>query len=330
MAARLKGEPSCGAKRLTGAASRDRPVTCSSSVASVHSYALGSLLRGQGGGRRPPPVVSAGLAGGAGRPAGRATSFGTTLHCRPGMDGGRGQDHAPAINGGLDPDHHRPQRADRPGHGCGCGDRPLMLNTERHKRDVIVIGASAGGVPTLIDLFSHLGMLRKARVAVVLHRSPVFEGRLPEVLGRRSALSVMEPHDGAAWEPRSHLRGAPGSAPRRGGLRRAALQPRAQAAPHAAGRRPALRLRRPGIRSEGGGRDPHRHGDDGVRGLIAISVAGGVTLVQSPSEAPHPSMPRNALARDHVAAAIPMSEMPAALASLVDGRPIELRAPATA
>lgn len=98
-----------------------------------------------------------------------------------------------------------------------------MLNTERHKRDVIVIGASAGGVPTLIDLFSHLGMLRKARVAVVLHRSPVFEGRLPEVLGRRSALSVMEPHDGVAWEPRSHLRGAPGSAPGRGGLRRAAL-----------------------------------------------------------------------------------------------------------
>lgn len=71
-------------------------------------------------------------------------------------------------------------------------------------------------------------------------------------------------------------------------------------------------------------------GDDGVTGLIAISIAGGVTLVQSPSEAPHPSMPRNALARDHVAAAIPMSEMPAALASLVDGRPIELRAPATA
>jgi two-component system chemotaxis response regulator CheB len=71
-------------------------------------------------------------------------------------------------------------------------------------------------------------------------------------------------------------------------------------------------------------------GDDGGSGLIAISLAGGVTLVQRPSEAPHPSMPRNAIARDHVAAALPMSDMPAALARLVEGRPLELQAPATA
>jgi chemotaxis response regulator CheB len=65
---------------------------------------------------------------------------------------------------------------------------------------VIVIGASAGGVPTLIELFSNLRGLRQSQVAVVLHRSPVFEGRLAHVLGRRSALPVAEPEDGAVWE----------------------------------------------------------------------------------------------------------------------------------
>jgi two-component system chemotaxis response regulator CheB len=67
------------------------------------------------------------------------------------------------------------------------------------------------------------------------------------------------------------------------------------------------------------------------RDIIVIGAsAGGVTLVQSPAEAPHPSMPRNAIARDHVGAAMPVSEMPAVFGALADGRPIELRAPVTA
>ena len=38
-----------------------------------------------------------------------------------------------------------------------------MINAERAKRDVIVIGASAGGVQPLKDLL---------QLAIVLHRSP--------------------------------------------------------------------------------------------------------------------------------------------------------------
>jgi two-component system, chemotaxis family, protein-glutamate methylesterase/glutaminase len=205
-----------------------------------------------------------------------------------------------------------------------------MLNREHSKRDVIVFGASAGGVPTLIDLFSRLDMLRNARVAVVLHRSPVFEGRLPDVLGRRSALPVVEPEDGAVWEPGviyvaprdQHMvaEGASELRLNRGPKQhhtRPAVDPLFVSVAHAFGPR-AVGVILTGM------------GDDGVSGLIAISVAGGVTLVQSPAEAPHPSMPRNAIARDHVGAAIPMSEMPVALGCLVDGRPLELRAPATA
>jgi chemotaxis response regulator CheB len=71
-------------------------------------------------------------------------------------------------------------------------------------------------------------------------------------------------------------------------------------------------------------------GDDGVSGLIAISVVGGITLAQSPEEAPHPSMPRNAIARDHVDAVLPVTEMPGVLAALVEGRPVSLGAPTPA
>jgi two-component system, chemotaxis family, protein-glutamate methylesterase/glutaminase len=205
-----------------------------------------------------------------------------------------------------------------------------VLNTEQRKRDVIVIGASAGGIPTLIELFSNLGAVRESQFAVVLHRSPVFEGRLPDVLGRRSALPVVEPEDGAAWE-----RGRIYVAPRDqhmlvdtgGNLRlnrgpkqhhtRPAVDPLFVSVARACGPR-AVGVILTGM------------GDDGVSGLIAISVVGGVTIVQSPEEAPHPSMPRNAIVRDHVEAVISVSEMPALLAALAEGRPTGVTAPTPA
>jgi len=202
-----------------------------------------------------------------------------------------------------------------------------VLNDERRKRDVIVIGASAGGVSTLIELFANLGGLGQSQVAVVLHRSPVFEGRLADVLGRRSALPVVEPQDGAVWE-----RGRIYVAPRdqhmvvdTGGIlrltrdakqhhTRPAVDPLFVSVARVYGPR-AVGLVLTGM------------GADGVSGLIAISGVKGVTLVQSPSEAPHPSMPRNAIARDHVEAVLPVPDMPGVLAALAEGRPVELSEP---
>jgi two-component system chemotaxis response regulator CheB len=205
-----------------------------------------------------------------------------------------------------------------------------MLNLEGRPRDVIVIGASAGGVQTLIELFSQLSALRTQRLAVVLHRSPVFEGRLPEVLGRRSALPVVEPEDGDAWEagriyiaPRDqHMTADPSGALR---LNRGARQHHTRPAvdPFFVSVARACGPRAVGVILTG-------MGSDGVSGLIAINQAGGVTLVQAPAEAPHPSMPRNAIARDHVGAAISVSEMPGVLAALAEGRPVGAPAPTPA
>src|SRR6185503_15930443 len=62
------------------------------------------------------------------------------------------------------------------------------------KRDVIVIGASAGGVTALVELLESLPADLRASIGVVLHRSSS-PGELASVLGRRSLLPVIEPTD---------------------------------------------------------------------------------------------------------------------------------------
>ncbi|HET8720737.1 MAG TPA: chemotaxis protein CheB [Nitrospira sp.] len=68
------------------------------------------------------------------------------------------------------------------------------INHERIKRDVIVIGASAGGVMALSELFGALPAKLPAIIGVVLHRSAT-PGELASVLGRRSAFPVVEPDE---------------------------------------------------------------------------------------------------------------------------------------
>jgi two-component system chemotaxis response regulator CheB len=59
------------------------------------------------------------------------------------------------------------------------------------------------------------------------------------------------------------------------------------------------------------------NGDDGTRGLIAIFHAGGIGVVQSPNDAEFPSMPNNALLRDHVRHLVMLDQMGSLLAGLV-------------
>ena len=58
--------------------------------------------------------------------------------------------------------------------------------------------------------------------------------------------------------------------------------------------------------------------DDGTEGLIAIKAAGGTSVIQHPDDAEWPSMPRNALKRDHVDFALPLTEIAPLLVRLVE------------
>jgi two-component system chemotaxis response regulator CheB len=159
-----------------------------------------------------------------------------------------------------------------------------MINGERIVRDVIVIGASAGGVQALLGLLGRLPDALPAAVAIVLHRSPFHETRLPWVLGRRTKVRVVEPSEGEPVEhgtvyvaPRDrHLVFRDGTVWMDGVPRehrtRPAIDPLFRTAAAFYGPRVV------GVLLSG-------MGGDGVSGLMHIKAHGGLSMVQSPAEA---------------------------------------------
>jgi two-component system chemotaxis response regulator CheB len=67
--------------------------------------------------------------------------------------------------------------------------------------DLIVIGASSGGVEALQTLVAGLPDNLPAAVCIVLHQSSEAPGLLPLILRRRSALPVLHPVDGEPLVP---------------------------------------------------------------------------------------------------------------------------------
>jgi two-component system chemotaxis response regulator CheB len=67
-------------------------------------------------------------------------------------------------------------------------------------RDIVVIGASPGGVPALQELVSYLPAALDATVLIVLHIPIYGDTRLPKVLSRAGVLPVALAEDGAKIE----------------------------------------------------------------------------------------------------------------------------------
>jgi two-component system, chemotaxis family, protein-glutamate methylesterase/glutaminase len=170
--------------------------------------------------------------------------------------------------------------------------------TRAGRRDIIVIGASAGGVEALSVLLANLSGDLRAAVAVTLHRRPVVSF-LKEVLGRRSQLPVVEATDRMVFKkgrvhlapPDRHLLFGDGVIGLDRGPKyhhtRPAIDPMFESAAKRYGRRVV------GVLLTG-------NMSDGVMGLNDIKAAGGLSLVQRPDDASYPSMPRNAVLFDHV------------------------------
>src|SRR5262245_53778443 len=181
------------------------------------------------------------------------------------------------------------------------------------RRDIVTIGASAGGVEALIGLFEKLPAGLPAAIAVVIHRHATHASQLVDVLDRRALLPVLEPADGQPIEHRHiylaprdyHLLMEPSvfrldAGPKRHRTR-PAVDPLFESAAATFGPRVV------GLLLSGGG-------SDGVEGLIAISKAGGVSLAQDPAEARNPSMPTHAICEDDVDAVLPLAQIEDALA----------------
>ncbi len=190
--------------------------------------------------------------------------------------------------------------------------------TPSPRRDLIVIGTSAGGVQALRQLFGALPGDLPAAVAVVIHRSPFAGSMLADVLDRSTVLSVSEPAHEERFEtgriylaPRDHhLIVSDGHFLLTRGPKehytRPAVDPLFRSAAESAGRRVI------GVVLTGSG-------GDGVIGLIAIKAAGGMSLVQDPAEALHDSMPETAIEHDDVDAILTISELAEELPRLAAG-----------
>src|SRR5215212_6848970 len=86
------------------------------------------------------------------------------------------------------------------------------------RRDIVVIGASAGGVDALLRMAPHFASDLPAAVFVVLHVAPGFASPLPDLLTRRGPLRATHAVHGEAIEhgriyvapPDNHLTVRPG------------------------------------------------------------------------------------------------------------------------
>jgi two-component system chemotaxis response regulator CheB len=180
--------------------------------------------------------------------------------------------------------------------------------------DLIVIGASAGGVQALRVLAAGLPPTLPAAVCVVLHVG-ANKSALPEILRDAGPLPAAHARDGDPLTPGRILVAPPDhhllvhddrvtlSRGPREHHTRPAVDPLFRSAALSAGPRVI------GVLLTGGG-------DDGSVGLQAIQACGGLVVVQDPADAEDAAMPASALAAvapDHVE---PLHRIAALLADL--------------
>ena len=185
-------------------------------------------------------------------------------------------------------------------------------------RDIIVIGASAGGIDAIQRLASIFPADLQAAVFVTIHLAERSEGKLPDILNRAGALFAMHP-----WEETPIEMGKIYVAPPDYHL---LLTPETVHVGHG----PKENLQRPCIntmfRSAAAGHGERVAGvlltgllDDGAAGLWEIQQRGGATVVQDPDEAAFRSMPESAIRGLNVQYIVRLAEMGPLLMRLTMG-----------
>jgi len=185
-------------------------------------------------------------------------------------------------------------------------------------RDIVVVGASAGGTEALTEVVRGLPPDFPAAIFVVVHFPASASSVLPRILTRAGSLPAIHADDGMAFQrgriyvarPDCHLLVRDGRLVVRTGPKennsRPAIDPLFRSAARSAGGRVV------GVVLSG-------NLDDGTAGLLSIKQHGGVTVAQAPETALYPGMPRSAIDHVPVDYVVPADQMPAVLVELTKG-----------
>ena len=161
-------------------------------------------------------------------------------------------------------------------------------------RDIVVIGASAGGIEGVVEVVRGLPNDFPGSVFVVVHFPGSVTSTLPRILSRAGPLQARHAKDGEPIVP-----GIIYVAPPDCHLTIANGHLRLSRGPKENGSRPAID---PLFRTAASSYGPRVVGvvlsgnlNDGTEGLLAIKQRGGIAVVQSLETALYPSMPRSAM-----------------------------------
>lgn len=183
------------------------------------------------------------------------------------------------------------------------------------KRNIIVIGASAGGFEVIKKIVQHLPPDFDASIFIVWHMSPEVHGILPEVLNKFKTIYAAHAVDKEPIQsrriyvapPDHHLILEQGIISVTHGPKenrfRPAVDPLFRSAAYSYGNRVI------GVILSGAL-------DDGTAGLWRVKANGGIAVVQDPADAEVTSMPESALREVQVDHCVPVSELADLLVNL--------------
>jgi two-component system chemotaxis response regulator CheB len=184
------------------------------------------------------------------------------------------------------------------------------------RRDVVVVGASAGGVQALRALVAGLPADLPASVLVVLHLPPNGASALPAILSRAGVLPAKTATHGVVPQY-GHVYVAPSDCHL--SLNRAGMVLSTEPARN--GHRPAIDVLFQSAAETAGSRvvGVVLSGSlyDGTEGLNAVRECGGLTIVQHRQDASYPEMPESALRMMTPDDVLPVAEIGPAIARYV-------------
>ncbi len=190
-----------------------------------------------------------------------------------------------------------------------------------HHHYVVGIGASAGGLEALTSLVSNLRKGAGMSYVVVQHLSSSYKSMLPQLLGRETALPVIEAVDGQAPVPDTIYITPPN---RNVVLRDGILQ--LIESPREISPKPSVNLFLSSLAEERKedaiGIILSGTGSDGSSGVRAIKAGGGFNFAQDPRSARYDGMPQSAIDTGCVDWIQTPEEIANELARLAEARPV--------